>query len=1286
MSFFPPPRSFRIVLFLGFVLLGLPDGPAIGQEEQESRIAANFDQVGEIVDQWRADQHLWVNGNLGVSPSQLDQLEQWLGENGSNWTIVLMRNARGQSFQRYRGMDAVEHALGKQLANRTDFGQLKDERTGESNGAFFILFLEERKFSYYASDAFDRRSLGENRWVGRLDKPAIAAMRGGGRIIDAVKDTVTSIESQLTRRLESEEAARKRAEIARERAIEEARQLAGEVAAEIERIEEEVAQVRDQHPTASGDLVQLPMASWRGSTKAISDYAAAEEVSEARKLADEVRREMADYRSGLGRWVDDAAELERLEQRLASIEAPVEIPVVEGHLSRAATALTSAQENHALAESLYQEQIEVCDRALDRADSEVLAWKAAVIADQRRQEARQRVIQVAILVAVVLFLIGLTVLNRMRASAKEEAEKTLQDWEHRLKGKFDQLFELMDRATVIVGPSVQLKNRGYDGTTLELCRKTIREVDELFIMSSATDFVIDRARKLVDPRFGWSALMNAFSSRRYREAISQLGSQPIGFDREQGLEAVLEPARAINTETAERSLLGDPGDYEPFRMSFEELIAAYDEKQSTATATVDRLERCIDGLPLLLEELANQLDETTESATELAQAAAGDGFFPMDNLRQGLLPAASANLERAAKRGRVDPVTAMENSASESKRQLASALRLSSLLEKLRSEDFENVRASAGELERLGRKVAWIDDRYGELSNQVEQLSSLLVDRALDEELVEFEDDLLRVRGRVVNCAKLAKRAEKEVTASIDSAASRAAHAREALARQLNLSESSVLVEEALSPFDRIDAARKELDAARIALDRGTVEVAVEDFAEIERLVDEVSDLVELSREVARTHGTRHQKLVKSLEETRGQQPGTTSLLEEMVTRYDSRVLRFSSRRDEKAGRQDSIRDSLGRAVNRLELAEAALENSVVAFREGKLIEAGGRLERAGNEIGFARHQLSLIEDQHAALKAAEEKNVGDLAELRRRYLHLAESVADRRTMRPTMEQHEAAGAALDQIESDLGRKRPDPFAALVALDEQRGELNAVEQGVDSDRTRFANATATVEQARQHLSQSDQVVHVARTDQIPDSPRLESGMRRHQQLADHLVKMEAVLNRDHADWPSVEEATLATIEEIIKARSLMEAELAVADKASKELHRASSTISELQGWRSRHRTRFDRQAGWGTFVNARDALARGDYQDAFQQATEARRKASWELSSARREERQAEAAAEAARRRRQAAMFSSSSNSHSSFGSSGISFGGGGSSFSSGSSGFSSGSFSSGSGVSRSGW
>ncbi|MFN9917573.1 MAG: hypothetical protein ACK53L_33620, partial [Pirellulaceae bacterium] len=101
------------------------------------------------------------------------------------------------------------------MNNQTGFAGLLHPVTQERDAAVFVLFLRERKFSYYSSDAQDKRKLGKSRWIGDLDQPAIRAMRNGGRIVDAVKDTVRSIDDSLEAKIRSEILFKKRAEQAK---------------------------------------------------------------------------------------------------------------------------------------------------------------------------------------------------------------------------------------------------------------------------------------------------------------------------------------------------------------------------------------------------------------------------------------------------------------------------------------------------------------------------------------------------------------------------------------------------------------------------------------------------------------------------------------------------------------------------------------------------------------------------------------------------------------------------------------------------------------------------------------------------------------------------------------------------------------------------------------------------------------------------------------------------------------------------------------------------------------
>jgi len=147
---------------------------ASNMERVGERFSAEAQERGEHCLGMDLSQHLYLKGNIGVSQGQLVGLEKWISANTPNWTFLLVESSNGET---YHGMDAVEHLMGKGLPARTAFGNLKHEKTVEANGAFFILFLKDRKFSFYGSAAYERRGLRSKNWPGNLDREAKRSMR-----------------------------------------------------------------------------------------------------------------------------------------------------------------------------------------------------------------------------------------------------------------------------------------------------------------------------------------------------------------------------------------------------------------------------------------------------------------------------------------------------------------------------------------------------------------------------------------------------------------------------------------------------------------------------------------------------------------------------------------------------------------------------------------------------------------------------------------------------------------------------------------------------------------------------------------------------------------------------------------------------------------------------------------------------------------------------------------------------------------------------------------------------
>lgn len=141
--------------FLGIALLGL----LLASTSRAGETAVEIPDGVSILENWDKDQHVYRVGELGVRPELLDGLERWLDENASNWTVLFLESALGESYtdvfgETSRGIDAVEDAMEKGLPARTAFSEFKDPDSGRPTGAFFILSLKERTMSYYGSESY----------------------------------------------------------------------------------------------------------------------------------------------------------------------------------------------------------------------------------------------------------------------------------------------------------------------------------------------------------------------------------------------------------------------------------------------------------------------------------------------------------------------------------------------------------------------------------------------------------------------------------------------------------------------------------------------------------------------------------------------------------------------------------------------------------------------------------------------------------------------------------------------------------------------------------------------------------------------------------------------------------------------------------------------------------------------------------------------------------------------------------------------------------------------------
>ncbi|MDF1813359.1 MAG: hypothetical protein P1V20_14265 [Verrucomicrobiales bacterium] len=1183
-----------------------------------------FVTIEEVVSGWQEHRQVWISGNLKVSASRISSLEQWLSENGPNWTVVLMEDARGQRYQDFQGMDAVEYALGEGLSNQTNFGEVKDSRTGESNGAVFVLFLKERKFSYFGSDVFDRRNLGEDKWIGRLDREAIRAMRSGGRIVDAVKNTVTLIEGQLTKAIEKEAESRRRQQIERQKQIEAAKLLPAKLSERIQALQSRATAMRSRLPDFRGELAYPPDTGWLAGAKAISLYVNSGEIEKAVSAAQSIFDEIDQYEQSLNLWQAAREQIDKLTEELKTVPENSGAPAVTGYISQAKASLKSTLRNHLYGDSIYTEQLAIAGRSIEAAKTEHAAYLAKVEAENQRVKV-ERIRNTGVGGGVGLFLLSwVTFLHRKRKKSKEKAEKMFIDWRKKLRGKFDLLFDLMDRTSVIKSGSER-----YTGETAGLLATTVRQVDELFIISAATDRVMETAADLIDPRNPWGKLVNSISKKRFLEGVAVMESKAIGFGKDEGLKKIL--------KNGKRSLLGNEDDYEPFSMSFKQFVEVYNDRENTAIENLERLERCVGGLPLTLQEASADIEQLTHQISGLTGAAEEDGLFYMADFDSLLIESAKQNLGEASATGKTDPVKAMEESATVALRQIADATNLASVVESSRAIVFPVIHHSSDLLEKMGISTRWIDEAFSQHSEQVEDISQVAVDKSVAAEIEELSNELICTKGRVQSALDLAKQTQQNLPERIRSVEKKVHETRADLAGLLRLDADDILTEEGLNPTVNLAEISKARGRIGDSLNRGNIESAREDFQLIDNLFADACGFIQISIDVAGNGKEDREFLEIEWQKLCDDLPGAVRLMEEMTTRYLPGILQFKERFSGNVSGQKSLIHSADLAESHLTNAKEFLNQSREEFDSGKLIASGASLDRASDEVGFASHQIALIKDHYTELKNVEaenEKKLGDLQYLSR---NLLSKIENPKTCPSTISDRQKVVENLAVVAAKVSASVNNPFENRNDLALVQQECNRLEDSIQSDWNWHRTAVNEAKKARSILDSVNGLLSVAKNDGIPDSRKLEAAANQYRKYEKTLLDWQVYLSSSHRDWKMAWNSVVEVESQLSKTSGVVEEEIQAANHAASQIRSAADAISELKSWRSGYRLQVDRDAGYSLFETATNALAEGDYRIAASNASAAANSAASALANARALEMRARAAEEAERRRRAAA-------------------------------------------------
>ncbi len=1226
-------------------------------QRSEQSIAAGpviIRSAEDVVRSWSSGHHLYVKGDVGVGANQLSELKSWLAEHGPHWTVVLMQQASEESYvgkdgRHYTGLDAVEYALGYGLSNRSAFGSLQHPTTKETDGTVLVIFLRERKFSYFASDAQDRRNLGEANWVGELDQPAFQAMRSGGRIIDAVKNTVQSVNARLARAIQAETDAAQRAERELQRAAIEFRARLVDTRQSIDKVIAQAAEFRSSAPNASGPLTAPPVDDWRRTLAEVESEISADSVRTLEQrhaiILDEVVRYLNEYAAIQGLAPHRAS----LEQRLVSLQTQPS-SVVSSQIDRAdaimAKAIQAARDGSLNVSELLTE----VDTAA--ADAEQLAQ-----AEQRRSELlRLRSRWIRITIATMATIAGLIasgilwMLNRRRRPSMLRAVQEYDRSEASVRGETDNLDKLFTRCSDLLGSREKIDQRGYVGATREVALQALGHVDELFILSKEVKRVLEEARQLIYPRNPLGRVMNLFSSARFEQAINHVSGKPLRFSTTSGLPTVIRQ-RLRHAASTQPSGSESP---QELTLTFEDAYTAFKQCGDQAEAALDEFESSLAGVHDVLASLQTKFEALTAQEKQLQQAAEHDGYLTVPNYFDVLIPSIQTDLNSADQMATFDAVEAMRGPITAAQRKIDEAASLGAQLAAARDKVFPVLHQCASQLKSLGYTSDWIDAHLDAITERANGLLKLTVGESIKDRIETLATDLKAIGSRAELTLNLATQIENQLSAELKEQATKISQTRHTLAGRLKLPDSAIMHEADRDPDETLASARQSMVAARTMLAYGRTESATEAIDTCTSESKRVSQILELSVAACQSYDQRRGTLQQSLEPMTIHAERTSGEIEQARQVYARSVLIIdTASRPEPA--EDGVRvvdaslannvDQLLQDAHRLvKQTRQSLDLAEVDFRAGRLLTSADRLTTCEQGLTAARGNLDCIAEHLARIERQVRENQSAHQRCQSTFERLQLEARNPMVREQTLVAIEQAQNEVDRSgrEIEFARGQSDPFGAAQAIARVAKLLEELQSRVISDAQAHAEASRAVVGAQRQMDAALQFVRQSQTDNIADSPLTSQLHQRIAELQGELASIEQELKIPHGDWQWVDDRASRLQSEISTAAKTLSQEMQAAGQALLSFQQAAKSVYQAEQWSGSWGIRVPGSPGVGELERARSSLQQGNYNSVLELSRLAAAAAMLAIQQAEREvarrRMEEQLAAERARRAREASM------------------------------------------------
>lgn len=847
-----------------------------------------------------------------------------------------------------------------------------------------------------------------------------------------------------------------------------------------------------------------------------------------------------------------------------------------------------AEAQRAEAQKLHRIEREAAARARARAFAQALPW-------------------ILLLLGIAALSMLLVLLHSRARAARTIASKELDQWIGALSGKTELLARLNQRKGAVLG-----KTRSevrLTGESQKLANEAIDKIARARLLIRLATSTVEQARRMI--RDGQPA---GFRTRPYQQAL-QILQGSLEFDPGSGIRAAV-----TGEELKDEEYLWAPlSSFQPFRTSFDELIATFNRITREASQALDSFHSIRSQVVQRAGAAATRLDELDALLQALAGGMNADEQRLLAVITSETVPNLKKEISQLGPRALADPIGRKEEFDSFSERIEEAALCAQTLQELLSAgEDF---RSRCGRLEESGLKPAWLGELYsaatGGLIAVIDSMDSSRTDLSGN-----LRDDAAAL-STVLSRAEALNTSRLDLEGECNRLLQLLAENRSRLAAQLRIAPERILAEsdeedqDQRVPDQALADARRELAQARQHLNSARLDDAAGLLRLAELSCKDAADDIQLALSAFAGHEPRMAAIKGMSSELASEIERHRVLLEEL-SGFDPQVLLFRSGDPSHPRSDASAANNIEEVTQATQARERSLADAAGAFSDGRLLAASDHLTDAENWNMFIKHRLKEISQKHSAVMTANLHNGPALETTLAGFKSATEAPFETWVRRATIDGLITAYNSLAEASRLHSGPRANPFQIAEILDSARSVLEAFTAASERDHVEHNEAAASIERAGRKLEELNETLQQMRgeKDSLPDAQAFKVAAERLAPLQNAHSLLLSALQTPHSDWFELDDQADDLVARTSELLLHLRQEGQEGAQALSEIQAAAASVRRARDWSGSYGISISGSPGQQELNLARQLFNRGSFEQAGLTAQSAANLAAEAISAA----------------------------------------------------------------------